>query len=637
MEEVKEDDKRDADAWREDAEGILTFVSSNIWITIFVAMTSGQTGLFAATVGAFIIEFYKKLSPDSGDQTVDLLKQISRQLAGSSNGTDTNTENQSPSSETLMIWVMVMWMTSLVLSITSALVATLLQQWARRYTEMPNIPSKPAHRARVRSFAFHGTQLYKMSVAVQIPSALLHLSVFFFFGGLVALFHSVNKKVAIAVDVSVGLFGLAYFTLTILPCLDHRCPYRTPMSYLLWYPWHILLSLVALFGRSLIWLVHCLTVPPTLNDDLSNTQQKLLRWFGYFEESVKKHQRRLKDGFRESIIQGAINAPIGLDRKALTWLFRILALADKSKLSNFVASIPGDKAIELVTPPFDSGKIVFREPFLNLLQSYAAGPHVDGLEKDVLKRCRLSYLQVIHHMAKAFIVSDVNEAWTLTLLDDVRANFANISFMRDMWSDDDVVIRLTSRSLCALLAKRLLRKTQLGEADLRWLHEVTGVHAGMILNSPDIDAVLRKSFVCRVLEYNLPTEHATIFAETLAILLDAGVQVPFEKPDFRINLSTLIDSVEVDDGNTGVANRLREVFHDILEPSIPPASGHSAHIPPASASPAPGPPVPGPSASALLALAFPTPMPTPMPTTAPSAPATAPAFPTPTPTSAAQP
>ncbi|KAI0263161.1 hypothetical protein BGY98DRAFT_889945, partial [Russula aff. rugulosa BPL654] len=64
LDQVKEDDQRMTDAWKEDADGLLVF-----------------TGLFSATVGAFVIEFYKKLSPDSGGQTVALLQQISGQLA----------------------------------------------------------------------------------------------------------------------------------------------------------------------------------------------------------------------------------------------------------------------------------------------------------------------------------------------------------------------------------------------------------------------------------------------------------------------------------------------------------------------------------------------------------------------------
>ena len=40
-----------------------------------------------------------------------------------------------------MIWVNAMRLISLVLGLTSALVATLLQQWGRRYIETPNVSS----------------------------------------------------------------------------------------------------------------------------------------------------------------------------------------------------------------------------------------------------------------------------------------------------------------------------------------------------------------------------------------------------------------------------------------------------------------------------------------------------------------
>ncbi|KAF8476437.1 hypothetical protein DFH94DRAFT_634996, partial [Russula ochroleuca] len=201
--EVKKDDKRMADAWKEDSNGILVF-----------------TGLFSATVGAFIIEFYKQLSPNSGNLTVIPL----------ANGTYSITANPPSPPSASMIWVNSMWLISLVLSLTSALIATLLQQWARRYVEMPNVPSEPNERARVRWFLFLGTESYKMRLAVQLAPTLLHLSVYLFFAGLVIVFHTINKNVSIAVDVSVGVFGLAYMALSLLPCLDVSCPYRTPMS-----------------------------------------------------------------------------------------------------------------------------------------------------------------------------------------------------------------------------------------------------------------------------------------------------------------------------------------------------------------------------------------------------------------------
>jgi hypothetical protein len=37
-----------------------------------------ETAVFSAVVAAFIIEFYKKLPSDSGDETLALLRQISQ-------------------------------------------------------------------------------------------------------------------------------------------------------------------------------------------------------------------------------------------------------------------------------------------------------------------------------------------------------------------------------------------------------------------------------------------------------------------------------------------------------------------------------------------------------------------------------
>ncbi|KAF8495905.1 hypothetical protein F5888DRAFT_507825 [Russula emetica] len=207
LDEVKEDDDRFTEAWKDDANSIVTF-----------------TGLFSAIVGAFIIEFYKTLSPDSSNQTVALLQQISHQLPNSPNSAYSNTANQPSPPGTAMVWVNALWLISLVLSLTCALIATLLQQWARRYTETPKSPNMLRHRARVRSLLLVGTKLYKIPLIVEILPTLLHLSVYLFLGGLVITFHTINKTVAIAVDAAVGVSGLAYIALSILPCLDVQCP-----------------------------------------------------------------------------------------------------------------------------------------------------------------------------------------------------------------------------------------------------------------------------------------------------------------------------------------------------------------------------------------------------------------------------
>ncbi len=561
LEEVKEDDKRITDAWKEDANGILVFVSPTLPLFMFISMTSYKTGLFSATVGAFIIEFYKKMSPDSGGQTVALLGQISQQLANFPNGTISSTANQPSRPSTSMIWVSAMWLISLVLSVTSALIATLLQQWARRYAETPKVPSEPNDRARVRLFLFSGTESYKMRLLVEIAPTLLHFSVYLFFTGLVIAFHNstitTNKGVAIAVDVAVGVFGLAYIMLSILPCRDVRCPYRTPMSYILWYPWHTFLFFAA---RCLHWFLkqlHGCFVKPSLDGVITSPgQRRLVDWLNSCESAFKKHWRYLVDGFRKSVVNGAINAPEG-DRKIITWLFGLLALSDKSKLRKFAASIPRHKVLDFIRP-IESEKIVFRDPLLVLLRSCEVGEHTAGPDEDVRKRSLLVCLDVIHHISKTPSVPELNF---------VRANFANTGLMQTLWGDSDNAVRVTSRSICALIARRVVRRDRLEEEELRWLQEVTGETSHAIFNA-DVEARDRmnfKSFVHGVFSSQVddfPTGDVTSFKETLAILLDVRTDPHFDLPTSQNQLSEKVRRMQQDDpqGSYEVINRLRLIF-----------------------------------------------------------------------------
>jgi hypothetical protein len=102
-------------------------------------------------------------------------------------------------------------------------------------------------------------------------------------------------------------------------------------------------------------------------------------------------------------------------------------------------------------------------------------------------------LDAIHHIAKAPIIPD---------------------------------FRFISRSICALIAKQVLRTGQLEETEprLRWLQEVTGETSNTIFNASIAtqDRINFKSFVYAVPSSSnqagdLPTDP---FKETLAILLD---------------------------------------------------------------------------------------------------------------------
>jgi hypothetical protein len=530
-------------------------------------MTNQKTGLFSATVSAFIIEFYKKLSPDQSGQTVDLLCQISQQLPNSRNATCSSPKtDQSFSPGAPIIWVNAMWIISLLLSLSSALFATLLQQWSRRYVQMPQIPSKPNERARVRSFLFFGTRKFNMRAAIETAPTLLHLSVFLFFVGLVVLFYTIHKTVAIIVSISVGIFIVAYIALTILPYIYHDCPYRTPMSNIWWYISHPSLYSVFICLRWLLIKFHDWMVPHGLGEVALHRQRILVSLLTSFQQAVEKHLQRFKDGFRETIVKDALEAPDIVDADALTWWLQRPALAEESKAQDFLACIPKKAVVQLMHNPDESGRFVFREQLVALLRSCGPGSLAVGLKENERKTRLQVCLTTIHRIALAAVDPDSNID-----IEYVRSHFADITRMQSMWADWDPGIRVVSRSICALLTRCLLRRGLLDASDLGWLQDVTGEPSNTIFNSSIAvrDHMNLRAFVYGVLsgqQGDLAAKHATSFTETLAILMDLGNQRPFDGPKFQGELHKLIQEVEQETTGSSaeVAGKLRRMFRDLL-------------------------------------------------------------------------
>ncbi|KAF8492545.1 hypothetical protein F5888DRAFT_1927607, partial [Russula emetica] len=176
-------DKEQSESWKGDTEGILVF-----------------TGLFSATVAAFLIESYKQLQPSSSDTVILLLSQISKQLAALSSGSSISIPSGLPGQDfqpsSSAIRVNILWFISLVLSLTCALLATLMQQWVRRYLQTSQRWYAPYKRARIRTFFAEGIERFGLPVAVEALPALLHVSVFLFFAGLVDFLININHTVA---------------------------------------------------------------------------------------------------------------------------------------------------------------------------------------------------------------------------------------------------------------------------------------------------------------------------------------------------------------------------------------------------------------------------------------------------------
>ncbi|CAK5273570.1 unnamed protein product, partial [Mycena citricolor] len=160
------------DGWRSEMYGLLIFA-----------------GLFSGVIAMFMTESHKMLSPDSGTQTLALLSEITQLLAGIANGTATMAAAPpapafSPSFSALLCNSL--WFASLALSLASALVAILVEQWAREYQHGTSVFPSPPLLARAHTYLYPSLRRFDMHAAVGIPLVLLNGALAMFLAGLVA-------------------------------------------------------------------------------------------------------------------------------------------------------------------------------------------------------------------------------------------------------------------------------------------------------------------------------------------------------------------------------------------------------------------------------------------------------------------
>ncbi|KAJ7125985.1 hypothetical protein C8R44DRAFT_979907 [Mycena epipterygia] len=215
--EAEKYDKALVASWRSDMDGLLIFA-----------------GLFSASLTAFLIESYKTLTPDQGDRTIAILTHISLQLSASSNGSSMELPIPgifTPSATSLACNTL--WFLSLGLSLSCALIATLVEQWARDFIQKTDMRPSPIIRARIFSYLYYGLRRFNMHAVVELIPLLLHIALILFLGGLVAFLQPVNTAMAaVAAALLIVIFCL-YSYLTVLPIFHSDCPYRTPLSSLM--------------------------------------------------------------------------------------------------------------------------------------------------------------------------------------------------------------------------------------------------------------------------------------------------------------------------------------------------------------------------------------------------------------------
>ncbi|KAJ7644704.1 hypothetical protein FB45DRAFT_298924, partial [Roridomyces roridus] len=283
--EAEKYDKSLVESWKSDMEGILIFA-----------------GLFSASLTAFIIESYPTLVPDSGDATVLLLAQISQQLAAAANGSTAQLPAPLPpfSPPTTSLVCNTFWFISLGFSLSCALIATLVEQWARDFLHKADMRSAPGVRARIFSFLYYGLKEFSMHKVVDVIPLLLHASLFLFFAGLVAFLIPINIPMAAVAACMLACITVVYSTLTILPLHYLDCPYRTPLSEAFW-------------GLSRRLCRRRSRIPAEEDDSAEPTMS-------------------------QAMSQAAIEATSDRDYRALVWTVK--SLADETEFEPFAEAVP---------------------------------------------------------------------------------------------------------------------------------------------------------------------------------------------------------------------------------------------------------------------------------------------------------
>lgn len=203
-----------------------------------------QAGLFSATVTTFLVASYPNLQPDPptqtetlAEQSVFLLSLITAHLGANSSllppASPTHLEGFTPAASDVRINTC--WSVSLVLSLTAALFATIVQQWARDYMNLYQRYSSNLKRARIRQYLFEGADKYKMSFMVDVIPTLIHGSLFLFFWGLCDMLWQINFIVAIMTSLSIALAAAFYAYTVVSPVLNAQSPYQSPLSGIFWY------------------------------------------------------------------------------------------------------------------------------------------------------------------------------------------------------------------------------------------------------------------------------------------------------------------------------------------------------------------------------------------------------------------
>jgi hypothetical protein len=332
---------------------------------------------------------------------------------------------------TYAIWVNALWFLSLVISLTCALLATLLQQWARRYLKVTQPRYSPHKRARIRAFFAEGVDKFFLPWAVEVLPTLLHVSLFLFFAGLAVFLCNVNFTIFKLVIVWVIACTVIYACGTIIPIFRHDSPYHTPLLLAAW-------SIVT--GMSLV--------------AFRALRRLTFNYFGgegysFFRHLEGKCLKLLEQGMQKTAEGTALSLPSDIDTHAFLWTFD--SLDEDHELERFFSGLPGFRNSKVVDDPLPHLNLEQLERLSTALIGFFDRSSSSDLLPEAVKRRRAIIC------AKA--IDSLYTPKTLVILDRILFDYRQSSLLNEIvrivrgWGNiDKDSIPFAEATVCRILA-----------------------------------------------------------------------------------------------------------------------------------------------------------------------------------------
>ena len=336
------------------------------------------------------------------------------------------------------------------ISLTCALLATLLQQWARRYLRITNPRSSLRRRARIRAYFAEGVERLRIPWTVEALPTLLHMSLFFFFIGLAVFLFSRNQAVFSLVIVWVVLCIIAYAYVTALPIIHKDSLYYAPLSTLVWF---------------------CAT---SVRNAFFTAPKSSSRRRTTIPEPFPTHdleEDRLRSPFPHSLLRTAEECadrqPADIDYRALLWTFD--SLKNDREIEQFFEGVPGFCSSNVLYNPVEGFIIPNSRKLSNSLIGLMDRTLSSSLVSESEKQRRITICTKVMNVANLF-----GPWWILprVLLGEWQAFLRSIDFglfLKD-WNKISLPITIYYAQ-CAIAL--IISSVQTQARDDRWIQLVT--------------------------------------------------------------------------------------------------------------------------------------------------------------------